>query len=504
MLGEKLGRSGLAVGMIAALAMSLSVLSPASADTRGAMFTPINIEEIRSAAKTELANARSAGRLTAEEAEKLDRSLTDANSLEQIENTWAQVEARAQEVKSNHLSIDHLLKSFSQEIDSLLKKKTITDEDAKFYRDRIAGIRRLQKQFTAGGKRLDFWQFNVLALDLSCVQERLTRALTRTMPDYESVDDLILRSDIYTARNGVCARGLNTYKSYIMEPDMLINSKNVLFGVLQDRANSKVTTPEVAKNLRKRLRMTHYEAGPIEPSEDEIKYACKEVQRLIDSGIQNGHLGQADATRLQQELELVKEIDKAYPGPLPGIDPFEKELRKEEVRFMASDIRFMQDWLAHLLRKDGDTNAPREQLLTVLRRTNLAYFTHRISRSDVNAILAVVYTALKSTSNDDQVKLAQQAQGKLDMMIADYSWKPVDVAGRMQELDKMIGKLKHSKSDAAEEKNRIEAMLRTLPQNTSPEKVGANIVAGSELELLRNRVASVLKDEQKTTMEVNQ
>jgi YesN/AraC family two-component response regulator len=90
------------------------------------------------------------------------------------------------------------------------------------------------------------------------------------------------------------------------------------------------------------------------------------------------------------------------------------------------------------------------------------------------------------------------------MMIADYSWKPVDVATRMQELDKMIAKLKHSKSDANEEKNRIEAMLRSLPQSTSPEKVGATIVAGSELELLRNRVASVLKEEQKTALEVSQ
>ena len=500
MLGDKLSRLGLAV------AISLSVISPSLAQSTnpGASFTPINIEEIRAAAKSELSNARSAGRLTAEESEKLEKSLVDANTLEQIESTWAQVEARAQEVKSNHLSIDHLLKTFSQQIDSLLKSKTITLEDAKFYRDRIEGIKRLQKQFTAGGKRLDFWQFNVLALDLSSVQERLTRSLSRTNPDLESIDDLILRSDLYTARNAVCARGLNTYKSYIVEPNMLINSKNVIFGVLQDRANSKISTPEVQKNLRKRLLATHYEAGPIEPTEDEIKYACQDIQRLIDSGIKNGNLGHTDATRLQQELELVKELDKAYPGPLPGVDPFEKELRKEEVRYMASDIRFMQDWLARLLRKDGDTNAAREQLLTVLRRTNLAYFTHRISKSDVNAILALMFTALKSTDAKEQVKLAQVGQGKLDMMIADYSWKPVDVASRVQELDKLIAKLKHSKDDANSEKVRIEAMLRTLPQNTSPEKVGATIVAGSELELLRNRVASVLKEEQKTTLEVNQ
>jgi hypothetical protein len=43
-----------------------------------------------------------------------------------------------------------------------------------------------------------------------------------------------------------------------------------------------------------------------------------------------------------------------------------------------------------------------------------------------------------------------------------------------------------------------------LPQSSSPEKVGANIVAGSELELLRSKVASLLKEEQKTSNETNQ
>jgi hypothetical protein len=58
MLGDKLSRLGMAV------AISLSMLSPALAqNSRGAAFTPINIEEIRAAAKAELSNARAAGRL---------------------------------------------------------------------------------------------------------------------------------------------------------------------------------------------------------------------------------------------------------------------------------------------------------------------------------------------------------------------------------------------------------------------------------------------------------
>jgi uncharacterized coiled-coil DUF342 family protein len=136
------------------------------------VYTPINIEEVRARLPSlQLKNARAAGRLTAEETKKMQESLTDANSLEAIESTWAQMEARAQEVKSNHLSIDHLIKQFSADIDKLVKDKTLTVADAKFYRDRIDGMKRLQKQFTANGHRLDFWQFNVLALDLSSVQE---------------------------------------------------------------------------------------------------------------------------------------------------------------------------------------------------------------------------------------------------------------------------------------------------------------------------------------------
>ena len=502
MSGANFGR--LAVSLSLGLATLSMACSQSFALPSGGVYTPINIEEVRAAAKSELKNARAAGRLTAEETKKMETSLTDANSLEAIESTWAQMEARAQEVKSNHLSIDHLIKQFSADIDKLVKDKTLTVADAKFYRDRIDGMKRLQKQFTANGHRLDFWQFNVLALDLSSVQERLTRALARQGMSTESIDDLILRSDLYMARNAVCARQLNTYKSYIVEPELLLRAKNELYSVLKDRAHSKVATPEVKAQLQKRLLATHYEAGKIQPSQEEIDYAISEVQRLIDGGIKNGNLGHTDATRLQQELELVKAINKSYPGPNPGVDPFEKELRHEEVRFMASDIRFLQDWLARLLRKDGDTDQGREQILTIVRRADLAFFTHRIAEADVVAILNLVSQALRAENKVERLAILKEGQGKLDMMIADYSWKPVDVAARVQELNKMIAKLKNAQGEASAERDRIEGILRSLPQSSSPEKVGANIVAGSELELLRSKVASLLKEEQKTSNETNQ
>jgi len=491
------------------MSLSLSLVSVAVACSAGlaqtaGVYTPINIEEIRNAAKFEMKNAKEAGRLTAEESQRMENSLNNANNLEAIESTWAQMEARAQIVKSNHLSIDHLLKQFSNRIDALLKNKVITVADAKFYRDRIDGIKRVQKQFTANGHKLDFWQFNVLALDLSSVQERLTRSLARTGYDNETTDELILRSDLYMARNAVCARQLNTFKSYIVEPELLLKAKNELYSVLKDRAHSKITTPEVKAQLSKRLRQTQYEAGKIQPSQEELNYAISEVQRLIDGGVKNGNLGHADATRLQQELELVKAINTSYPGPNPGVDPFERELRNEEVRFMASDIRFLQDWLARLLRKDGDTDQTREQILTIVRRADLAYFTHRITEADVNSILSLINTALLTENPVSRMNLLREGQGKLDMMIADYSWKPVDVAVRVQELNKLIGKLKNSQGEVTAEKDRIEAILRTLPSNTSTEKIGANIVAGLELELLRNKVAGLLKEEQKSTYEVNQ
>ena len=69
---------------------------------------------------------------------------------------------------------------------------------------------------------------------------------------------------------------------------------------------------------------------------------------------------------------------------------------------------------------------------------------------------------------------------------------------------KMIAKLKNAQGEATAERDRIEGILRSLPQSSSPEKVGANIVAGSELELLRSKVASLLKEEQKSANETNQ
>lgn len=480
------------------LSLSLSTISMAFAQGRApepgvSPYAPIDIEQVRTLAKTELQNARAAGRLSKDEDLKFQQELDNATSLSQVESLWAELEAKAQEAKSNHLSIDHLLKNFSYKLDNLEKKGLLSVADAKFYRDRVTGIYRLKKTFTANGKRLDFWQFIVLALDLSNVEERLTRAMWDINSNTESFDDLVLRSDMYLARNEVCARQLGTFKSYIREPAQLVAAKNQMIAVLRDKANSRIQTPQVRQELTDRLiKATHYEADKQLPSEENIDYAIKEVQRLIDSGIKNGNIGHSDATKLQQELELVKQLQVAYPSNLPGIDPFERELRLEELRFMAVDLRYMQDWLARLLRKDGDADESREQLLAAIRRTNLAYFTHRISREDASSILALAYDAFRTKDSAKQLNICNEIQGKLSMMIADYSWKPVDVQPRLAELGQLISKLNQSDS-VSSEKNRIEGMLRSLPQNTNTEKIGANIVAGAELEILRNKVRALLK-----------
>lgn len=478
--------------------LSLSAASMAFAQGRApepgvSPYAPIDIEQVRTLAKQELQNARAAGRLSKDDDLKFQQELDNATSLSAVEQLWASLEAKAQEAKSNHLSIDHLLKQFTNKLDNLENKKILTAQDLKFYRDRVAGIQRLKKEFTTGGKRLDFWQFTVLALDLSNVEERLTRAMWDINPNGESFDDLVLRSDMYLARNEVCARQLTTFKSYVREPFQLVNAKNQMIAVLRDKANSRIQTPQVRQELTDRLiKSTHYEADKQLPSEETIDYAIKEVQRLIDSGIKNGNIGHSDATKLQQELELVKELKNAYPGQLSGVDPFERELRLEELRFMAVDLRFMQDWLARLLRQDGDADESREQLLAALRRTNLAYFTHRISREDVGAILALVYEAFRTKEQAKQLAFCNEIQGKLSMMIADYSWKPVDVTPRLAELGSLISKLNQSDT-VSSEKNRIEGMYKNLPQTSNTEKIGANIVAGAELEILRNKVKALLK-----------
>lgn len=490
-------RKILQLGIICSISFSAFSNAFAQVPTPG-VYTDISIEQVRDAAKTALRNAIAAGRLSKEDEVKF-ASLDTANSLSQIEQTWAELEAKAQEAKSNHLSIDHLITTFSQRIDRLAKAGVLQPTDVSFYRKRIDGLKRLHRQFTANNHKLDFWQFNVLAIDLSCLQEKLNRSVTNYGGlDYETFDELVLRSDMSIARNAVGARGLETFKSYVTEPEQLMVAKNELLGVLKDRANSRMTTPEVKANLTYRLYKTMYDSGAPFPSEEKIDYAIKEVQRLIDSGVDNGNLGHADATRLQQELELVKALKRSYPGSNPGIDPFERELRMEELQFMATDLRFMQDWLAQVLRNDGDADESRQQLMRVIRRTDLAYFTHRISKKDVSTIMANITTALKHPALSEQMSKCKSMQGLLDMMIADYSWKPVDVSPRFTETGKLIARLRSS-SAADSEKSRIETMLQGLPKATNTEKIGAFIVAGTELEMLRNKVKIVLKDEQTKT-----
>lgn len=504
LLGKELSMSTRKIfylGVILSVSLSSLPNCFAQAPTPGISgYTPINAEEIRGLAKRAFQNAREAGRLNKEDEDKF-ADINSESSLSKVEQTWASLESTAQEAKSKHLSIEHLRTLFSRRIDDLEKKKVISNSEAQWYRVRIEGQRRLEKQFTAGGKNLDFWNYCVLAIDLSTLKEKLNRKLAEYEGSlaYEDFDDLLLRSDMYLARNAVQARQLETFRSYISDPPELIKAKNELMLVLRDRANSRMSTPEVRNNLKSRLVRTQYESVGALPDEDQIEYAIKEVQRLIDSGIKNGNIGHQDATRLQQELELVKAIKKAYPGPLPGVDPFERELRVEEVRFMTSDIRFLQDWLAQLLRNDGDASQARQEMLIALRRANLAYFSGRISKWDASAVLSNIYASLKASDNpQEQLVAARNTQGLLDMMIADYSWRPVDVATRVSEVGALISKLK-SPSGPENEKARIEGMLQGLPQSNNPEKIGAFIVAGTELEMLRNKVRSLLKEEQTRT-----
>src|SRR5262249_8301023 len=153
-------------------------------------------------------------------------------------------------------------------------------------------------------------------------------------------------TDNYIADNDVSARMVTTYKSFEVEPDNLQNAKNVFYTTVKDKVFSRNQTPEVHDQLVKRLKDLHYEASnPVNqfPTEQDLDKAIVEVKRLLDSGAVNGHLNAWDDARIEHELELVKKVKAAYPGPNPGIDPIEKELRMEEVRYMSQDLRFMQD-----------------------------------------------------------------------------------------------------------------------------------------------------------------
>src|SRR5262249_19338514 len=148
-----------------------------------------------------------------------------------------------------------------------------------------------------------------------------------------------------------------------------------MYQILKDKAHSRLATPEVKEQLYKRLLATNYESCSTLPPEADLDKAIVEVQRLLDSGARNGNLSADDGVRLQHELNMVKEFKKAYPGPNPGVDLVERELRKEEVRFMSCDLRMMQDWLGRVLRNDGDTQKGHEQMLRLIRRMDIAMFS---------------------------------------------------------------------------------------------------------------------------------
>lgn len=457
-------------------------------------YAPISVEDVRAAAQKQLNNAIFAGRISKEDADKYSEALKNAYSLSSVEETWADIEATAQEAKAKHPSIDHLIQTFVWKLDNLQKSKTIMPSAAEPYKERLKAIYRLKKQFYNNDKFYDFWEYTVLALDLSSLNDKLERALTYNKISIEQLNDLILRSDNYVARNQVCARGLSTYKSFEIEPDHLRQVRNELYTVMKDKAHSRLATPQVKEQLFKRLLATHYEGCSTLPSEVDVDKAIAEVNRLLDSGARNGNLSAIDGLRMQHELYLISELKKAYPGPNPGIDLVERELRKEEVRFMSLDLRFLQDWLGRVLRKDGEVQEGREQVMRLVRRLDLADFTHRISDKDVDVILSDLNTAIAKSSNDDQLaENCKNIEGKLDMMISDFSMSPANTTARASNIASLISRLKLDQSSASADKDRIQRLMNSADSMPAAKKYGVSFVAASELEMVRSKVMGMLK-----------
>jgi hypothetical protein len=340
-----------------------------------------------------------------------------------------------------------------------------------------------------------FWDWAALAVDISSVNERLTRGLEQSNPELENFDDLVLRTDNYMARNDVAARGVNTYKSFEVEPEELQASKHAMFSTLTDRAHSRLETPEVKNQLTRRLKTIHYEASRQLPSERDLDVSINEVQRLINAGVKNGHLGALDEVRIQHELELVKQMKRAYPGPTPGIDPIEKELRMEEVRFMSMDLRFLHDWLGRLLRKDGETLVAREQVLRVLRRTDLAYFSHRITHADAVSLVHQLNDAIRTSRNDNELaRSANALQGKLDMMVSDFAMTAANTQLRQVNVGQDLGRLRFDRDDAVRDFDHASRLAETeqrMPEGA--EKYGNSIVAATELETIREKIQPLLQ-----------
>jgi hypothetical protein len=478
----------IAIGSGAALQAAVSPLAT--------KYEPISAEQMKAQATAIFNNAKEAGRLQAEDIRTLETRLAAASSLPEVEQVWADIEAKAQIAKSRHTSLDSLLQEFQNRL-SMLQRRGISPESDgwKFYTDRLAGIRRIQKQLTANSKVWLFWDFTALAVDLSSVSERLTRAVESRDPELESFDDLILRTDNYIARNEVVARGLTTYKSFEVEPGDLQSARQTLYSVLVDRAHSRLQTPEVKAQLVQRLRSAHYEAARGLPTEKDIDTAIVEVQRLIDAGAKNGHLSAKDNVRIQHELELVKQLKRAYPGPNPGIDPIERELRMEEVRFMSLDLRFLQDWLGRLLRADGETQESREQVLRLLRRTDLAYFSHRITHKDALDMVSAINVAIRDSKNETELfNRVKALHGKLDMQISDFSMVPANTVLRHNQISDDLTKLRIDRDSAMRDFEHASQLTQTVTR--MPEgapKYGSSIVAATELEMVRSSVAPLLQ-----------
>lgn len=486
-----------------AVAASLTILTSCAVSNVAAMapvpgynLTGITVDEVRQQAIIQLQNAQAAGRIAPESASQLHTNLQNASSIDQIEKTWTDLEAEAQNAKSEHVSIDHLTTTFSRYLESLRKKGTISSEAYISYSDRIKAIARLKKTFVNKNNNFyDFWNFVDLAIDISSLQERLMRALSDQDPPLETLNQLLLRTDNYLARNDLSARQLTVYKSFEVEPDELRQSKEILWTYLKDKAHSRTQTPWVRQQLYKRLFAIQYQAGKTMPSEADITKAIAEVQRLLDAGAINGNLMADDDVRIRHELELIKKIRTSYPGPNPGIDPVEKELRGEEVRFMSLDLRFLQDWLGRVLRKDGEVAEGREQVLRAVRRIDLAYTSHRITDTDMNSLIDSLNDSIKNASNDaDLVASCRALEGRMDMMVSDYSMVPANAELRLKNITAMIARLSgESQAVSNNDRNRIQQFLARTTGGTAAQKYGASIVASAELEMLRGKIKRALK-----------
>jgi hypothetical protein len=489
-------RKGSLIGLLA-LSISLSGLVNAAAysPTPGSTnYVPISVDDVKNVAKKDLAHARASGRINTEDADKIGAALDSAYSLSGVEESWGDLLSKAQTGKAKHPSIDNLVTDWTKRLDQLVKNKTILSTAAAPYKERLKAIDRNKKMFFNNDHFYDFWEYVVLAIDLSSLNEKLERALVANRITIEKLNELVLRIDNYIARNQVCARALTTFKSYEIEPDQLQQVEQNMYTVLQDKAHSHLATPEVRAQLFKRLNASCYEACSTLPNETDLDKAIVEVQRLLDSGARNGNLSTVDGVRIQHELNLVKELKKAFPGPTPGVDLVNRELRKQEVRYMSLDLRMLQDWLGRVLRSDGGTMVGREQVLRLVRRLDLAMFSHRITEDDVNLILAGLDDAIKTTTTDtDLVSKLNDLEGHLDMMVSDFSMQPADTAGRLSTISSLISQLKNDQASAAADKDRIQRMVSGLDSMDASRKYGMSVVAASELEMVRGKVTPMVR-----------